>query len=482
MDMEALHAYDAACRKRFAVFYQRCFLTLNPATNFADNWSVDVMVAFAERIIAGDITRGLVTMPPRHGKSLMFNVSLCAFILGRDPRTRIFCISYAGPLSSDHAAQFRAIIESAWYRRVFPKMKIKRIVDDEVYTTKRGYRRWTSVLGSMTGMGGDLFIVDDPIKPVDCLSTVKRDGVNQWSSNTLFPRLNNKETGTILVVMQRLHMNDLAGYLLNGAGHWDHLNLPAIAESPQDLDIGKGRVYRRQTDEILNPARESRETLDRMRQDMGPSVFSAHYQQRPIPVDGAMLLSEWFQFYTKLPERDGTSYILQSWDTAAKQGFLNSFSACTTWLVHRKKYYLLHVLRRRMTFPQLIAAAEALAKNFDPRYILIEDASSGTGLAQTIKGKYASAVRRIKPEHNKETRLFLQQAKFERGEVFFPKDEPWLRVFLDELLSFPESMYTDQIDSVSQALAFQAPARYTRESNQGLASFTNSLIMSQGFG
>ena len=135
-----------------------------------------------------------------------------------------------------------------------------------------------------------------------------------------------------------------------------------------------------------------------------------------------------------------------------------------------------------MTFPQLIAAAEALAKNFDPRYILIEGASSGTGLAQTIKGKYASAVRRIKPEHNKETRLFLQQAKFERGEVFFPKDAPWLRVFLDELLSFPESMYADQIDSVSQALAFQAPAKYTRESNQGLASFTNSLMMSQRFG
>ena len=89
-------------------------------------------------------------------------------------------------------------------------------------------------------------------------------------------------------------------------------------------------------------------------------------------------------------------------------------------------------------------------------------------------------MRRIKPEHNKETRLFLQQAKFERG-VFFPKDAPWLRVFLDELLSFPESMYTDQIDSVSQALAFQAPAKYTRESNQGLASFTNSLMMSQRF-
>ena len=217
--------------------------------------------------------RGIVNMPPRHGKSQMFNVALCAFILGHDPRKRIFCVSYAGPLSSEHAAQFRAIVESAWYQRLFPRMRIKRIVDDEVYTTKRGFRRWTSVMGSMTGMGGDLFIVDDPIKPVDCLSQVKRDGVNQWFSNTLLSRLDHKETGIILVVMQRLHMDDLSGYLLRNSDGWTHLNLPAIAEMPQDIELGAGRMHRREVGDVLNPARESRETLERQRQEMGSAVF-----------------------------------------------------------------------------------------------------------------------------------------------------------------------------------------------------------------
>lgn len=479
LDGQALREYDAACRLRFDIFFRRCFVTLNPGANFEDNWSIDAMANFAEQVIRGDLRRGIVNMPPRHGKSQMFNVALCAFILGHDPRKRIFCISYAGPLSSEHATQFRAIVESAWYQRLFPRMKIKRIVDDEVYTTKRGYRRWTSVMGSMTGMGGDLFIVDDPIKPVDCLSQVKRDGVNQWFSNTLLSRLDNKETGIILVVMQRLHMDDLSGYLLRNSDGWTHLNLPAIAEMPQEVELGGGRIHHREIGDVLHPARESRETLERQRQEMGSAVFSAHYQQRPVALGGSLLLSEWFQFYTSLPERDSTSYVIQSWDTAAKQGLLNSFSVCTTWLVHQKKYYLLHVLRKRMTFPELVAAANALAQEFKPRYILIEDASSGTGLAQTIKGKYPSAVRLVKAEHNKDLRLFLQQSKFEQHRVFFPKNAPWLRLFLEEMLSFPESTHTDQVDSVSQALAFEAPAGYSEESIRALESLVSGLYFSR---
>ena len=105
------------------------------------------------------------------------------------------------------------------------------MVDDEVYTTERGFRRWTSVLGAMTGMGGDVFIIDDPLKPVDALSEVKREAVNQWYINTLLSRLDNKETGIILVVMQRVHQDDLSGYLLRDSEDvYEHLELPAIAE------------------------------------------------------------------------------------------------------------------------------------------------------------------------------------------------------------------------------------------------------------
>jgi hypothetical protein len=207
-----------------------------------DNWHIDSMAHQVERIMAGELRRLIVNMPPRNLKSLAFNVAFSAFMLGHNPRKRIFCISYGGELAAEHSAQFKAIVQSDWYRRVFPRMRIKRIVDDEVYTTERGFRRWTSVLGAMTGMGGDIFIVDDPIKPVDALSDVKREAVNQWYINTLLSRLDNKETGIILVVMQRVHQDDLPGYLLRDSEDcYEHLELAAIAEVPQCVPLGRGR-------------------------------------------------------------------------------------------------------------------------------------------------------------------------------------------------------------------------------------------------
>jgi predicted phage terminase large subunit-like protein len=457
MDTQDLREYDAACRLRFDFFYQRCFLTLNPGQEFKDNWSIDAMAHFATRFINGEFRRGIVNMPPRHGKSQMFNVALCAFILGHDPRKRIFCIGYAGPLASEHATMFKDIVESAWYQRLFPRMQIKRSVDNDIYTTKRGYRRWTSVAGSMTGMGGDIFIVDDPIKPIDVKTPAQRGKVNEWLRHTLLQRLDDKEKGQVLLVMQRLHIDDPAGFILRNFEGWDHLCLPAIAEMPQNIEIGRGRIYKRQVGEVLNPARESLATVERLRIENGPIVFAAHQQQDPVPEGGAMLPTDLYQFYTDLPERDPQSFVIQSWDCAAKTGFANSFSVCTTWLLHQQCFYLMHVFRKRMLFHELAAAAETLEGQFKPRYILIEDASSGTSLGQVLKLKFGSGIRLVKAELNKELRLFEQTLKFYQGRVFFPTEAPWLRLFLEELRIFPEGGLSDQVDSITQALNFKMP-------------------------
>jgi predicted phage terminase large subunit-like protein len=205
----------------------------------------------------------------------------------------------------------------------------------------------------------------------------------------------------------------------------------------------------------LHPAFESFETLQMLRREMGSRVFSAHYLQRPVPQGGAMLQSEWFQYYTESPKRENGSYILQSWDTAAKLGLLNSFSVCTTWLVNGRDYYLLNVFRQKVTYPALRDMAIALAERYKPRYILIEDAMTGSALADELQGKFPSATNRIKPEGDKQVRLFVQSAKFEQSRVWFPKEAPWLRIFLEELLSFPDTRHSDQVDSMSQALAYK---------------------------
>ena len=482
MQANELRELDAALRLQFDLFLMRCFLTVNPGAIFMDNWHIDAMSFQIGRIAKGDLRRLIVNMPPRNLKSLAFNVALSAYLLGHDPRKRIFCISYGGELSAEHAAQFRAIVQSEWYQRIFPRMRIRRMADDEVYTTERGFRRWTSVLGAMTGMGGDVFIIDDPIKPVDALSDVKREAVNQWYSNTLLSRLDNKETGIILVIMQRVHQDDLSGYLLRDSEDvYEHLEFPAIAQVPLRVQLGQRRYFDWPVGEALHPAFESPATLDMLRREMGSQVFSAHYLQRPIPQGGALLQSEWFRYYKILPDRENGSHILQSWDTAAKQGLLNSFSVCTTWLVQGRDYYLLDVVRQKLTYPALRDMAIALAERHKPRHILIEDAMTGSALADELKSKFLSAVERIKPEGDKQVRLYVQQTKFEQGHVWFPKQAPWLRVLLDELLSFPESRHSDQADSVSQALAFQGNG-YNLDNIANLSKLIDGLYQAQVWG
>ncbi len=422
--------------------------------------------------------RLIVNVPPRNLKSLTFNVALTAFMLGHDPRKRIFCISYGERLAEDHATQFRAIVESDWYPRIFPNMRIKRMVNHDAFTTERGFRRWTSISGALTGMGGDVIIVDDPIKPEDVLSETKREAVNSWFGGTLLSRLDNKESGVVIVLMQRLHQDDLCGYLLRETTGWTHLELPAIAIMPQEIPIGRGRFHHRAVGDILHPRFESEAALTALRGSMGPPQFCAQYQQRPIPVEGEFLNPEWFRYYETQPERDSHSYVIQSWDTASKDGLASSYNACTTWLVRDNKYLLLDVYRGKLNFPALREMALVLSQKFKPRCILIEDASTGSALAAELKSQHGQTaiIQLVKPDQDKRVRLYIQQSKFASGQVWFPRRAPWLRTFLDELLSFPDSKYSDQVDSLSQALA--SKRTYNLDAlNRALSSMTDSYMI-----
>ncbi len=231
--------FDFALRSDFESFLKYSVLTLNPGMPFLPNWHIRAIAYQLERIRRGEINRLIINMPPRHLKSITVSVAFPAFVLGHDPRQRIFSISYGSELSLKHARDFRSIVESSWYARAFPQMRLSRSLDDEAATTLKGFRKATSVGGVLTGLGGNMIILDDPQKPVDALSKVRRDSLNQWFTNTLMSRLDNKETGAIIVVTQRVHMDDLSGHLMSGSGHWEILSLPAIAEVDEQVPIGR---------------------------------------------------------------------------------------------------------------------------------------------------------------------------------------------------------------------------------------------------
>jgi predicted phage terminase large subunit-like protein len=436
-------------------FIHRCMLTLNPGAPFEPNWHLEAIAHALLKVQTGEVTRLVINAPPRSLKSIMASVALPAYMLGLDPRRKLFGISYGTELAAKHASDFQSIVQSAWFRRAFPKMHISRSADFDVYTTSRGYRRTTSVNATITGLGGDCFIIDDPLKPMDAQSDAQRNYVNNWFFSTLKSRLDNKKTGSIILVMQRVHMNDLAGCVLEKPG-WTHLSLPAIAEADETIAIGDGKFHSRRAGDALHPARETLEMLENTRVDLGPDLFAAQYQQRPVPTGGMMIRREWLRYYDEPPKRTYCSNVIQSWDTAAKGGAQNDWSVCTTWLLEDNYFYLLDLTRGRFEYPQLRDTALALAQRFNPQTILIEDASTGTSLAQELRrGPRYYGVQAIPIHHDKIGRLFVQQGKFAAGLVLFPRSAPFLPTLEAELLTFPQGKHDDQVDSISQALAHE---------------------------
>ena len=409
-----------------------------------------------EQCAKGAIKRLLITLPPRYGKSICASVAFPAWVLGRDPSKRIICASYSENLASKYAGDCRTVMESDWYRNAFPGTRISRDKNMELnyVTTRHGGRYSTSVGGTLTGRGGNLIIVDDPINPDGAMSEAKRSSVNDWFDSTLYSRLDSKSDDVIILIMQRLHVEDLAGHVMQQE-HWTHLNLSAIAENDQLIQIGSEDFHQRHVGDVLHGARESREILEKVKSAVGSFNFSAQYQQCPVPLEGEIIKWSWFQFFDARPARVPNDRIIQSWDTASKSKELNDYSVCTSWLVQGNNYYLFDVLRQTLDYPDLKRRVMDHAARHDATSVLIEDKGSGTSLIQDICRENNSGMPNpiaVVPEGDKIQRMSAQSAKIEAHQVYLPKQAPWLGDLQAELLQFPHGRHDDQVDSVSQFL------------------------------
>jgi predicted phage terminase large subunit-like protein len=450
----AARTFEALLRTDFRAFLNKVFLTLTPGQNYVRTWYVDAMAWRLERVRRGEVVRQIINMPPRTLKSIAASVALPAFILGHEPWRRIICVSYSGELAKKHSNDFRAVLESSWYGAAFPNARIGPVknTETEIELTARGFRLATSIGGTLTGRGGDIILIDDPLKPDEALSESKRSAANQWFTNTLLSRLDDKRTGAIVVVMQRVHIEDLTGFLLGQSDQWDVFSLPAIAESDEIIPVWADHKHCRKIGESLSPEREPIPVLEALKLQIGSAAFSAQYQQAPVPPGGAMIKRHWIVRYPALPPRVERLCVLQSWDTASKGGPDNDWSVCTTWIVTRKGlWYLAHVWRQRVDYPALKATVVRLADEWRARRVLVEDTGAGTSLVQELRG-LASGIIAVKPESDKVSRMAVASARFEAGEALLPERAPWLADLEAELFAFPGSRYDDQCDSISQAL------------------------------
>ena len=442
---------SAILRQDFSAFAEKCFGTLNSGREFQGNWHLDAMAHQLEQCRGGVNTRLIITVPPRHLKSQMASVAFPAFVLGHDPTQRIICLSYSQDLSLKHARDFRNLVNEPWYQRTFGQMRAERDTEAEFITTKNGFRFATSISGTLTGRGADILIVDDPLKPEDAMSRTLREQVNNFFGTTLYSRLDDKKNGVIIVVMQRLHNDDLVGHLLTDPD-WRRLNLPAIAVKDEDIALGNGRFHTRRAGDALHPSREPHAVLEGIKRKLGSFAFQSQYQQAPVPEAGNLIKREWLKSFDRPPIQQPGDVIVQSWDTAMKGAEHNDYSVCTTWLVRNENYYLLDLVRQHCDFPTLVRLAVDLRNKHKPDAILLEDHGSGTALIQDLRRSHRIPTISIRPEGDKLTRLSVVSPMFEAGQVFLPRDASWLADFIDELFTFPQVRFDDQVDSVSQFL------------------------------
>lgn len=485
--------YTAFVRHDLCAFAEASLAVTDPIgfSRFKSNWHQEALAYALARVERGDCRRLLVLAPPRSLKSHMASVAFPAWVLGRNPARRILCASHSLDLAKKLAGDCASVMRSPLYRGLFPAVQISRDRDGELNTVQRGSRYATSIGGPAIGRGADIWILDDLHKPDEIYSEELRERPYRWLTDTALTRLDDKATGAIVLVMQRLHPEDVAARLI-ATGDWESIELPAIAavDSVFQLSPSRQRIFR--AGEYLQPEREGRAELDEMRRAMGTVLFNAQYLQAPQDMSGGVVLPEWIHRSDGSLEPRPTDYILQSWDTAISDDPTADWSVCTTWIRRDNINHLVDVWRGRRTFPELLPVAMQQAERWSVDEVLIE--TDGVGLAfyqalldrvrersgdrgqrRTVNrgeglvpraGRGANwrlpdvLFRRQNNTLGKMERLIACTPDLENGRVRFPAQAPWLATYLRELLSFNgKTGADDQVDSTSQALQRLRPRR-----------------------
>lgn len=409
-----------------------------------------------EAIERGEITRLMIFMPPRAGKSMLVSEFFPAWYLGRNPSHYLIAATYAQELADDFGRKVRNQIADPSFQAVFPGCTLKgdsqaakrfhvtqSVAGEAVATELDGAYFATGIGGPMSGRGSHLLLIDDAVKNrEDAESAAIRQRNKDWYTSTAYTRL--MPGGKIVVVMTRWHTDDLAGWLLETNPHenWTVLCLPAIAEVEDAIGRKPG--------EALWPEAFPLETLEKIRSSIGSRDWTALYQQRPAPAEGGMCKINWFKRYAA--PLDAYDQVVQSWDTASKPGELNDPSCCTTWGVKTDGYDLLQVMVRRLEYPELKSLVTKQAEDFGANAVLIEDKSSGMALLQDLRRETKLPLIGISPDKDKITRFAAVSAMIEAGKVSLPTQAAWLTDYEMELMTFPNSAHDDRVDSTSQFL------------------------------
>lgn len=425
-------------------------------------------------IITNEIAKGdgriLVSVPPRHGKSMFISQWLPVWFLTNWPQKNVILATYEAKFAAKWGRTDRNIFQE------HPELGVV-IAEDATasarwLTTEGGGMITAGVGGPLTGEGAHLLIGDDLHKNwAEVMSYTIRKGVHDWLDSTFLTRM--EPGATAILLMTRWHEDDAIGYVMREKKDdgWIYIRLPAIAEA--DDFIG------RSIGEALCPQRRDEKALERIRANTPRKVWNALFQQRPSSEEGNLFLRKYWQYYSTVPR---CYYIVQSWDTASKRGDTSAQSNCQTWGLFDQGFALLDRFQDRMEFPQLRKAAGDQYNLWRPDVVLIEDKDSGQALASCLEQETSIPVIRVNPgNESKETRALYISPTVESHRCWLPGNVPWVQDYVDMMANFPNTEFKDDADSTSQAISFLMTLVTARSGGIVTAGGRKSMKLLEGF-
>lgn len=495
-------ALQAELRRRVAVQAETDFFTffkffawpvLEPVTVYHDNWHVHAICEHLQAVTDGDVRRLLINMPFRMLKSTLVTQAWPAWEWIRFPHLQYLTSSYAKDLSTRDAVNTRRIIESPGYQEQWSS-RFRMTSDQNVKTryenSSRGSRVVTATDAAGTGFGGNRILVDDPLSAREADSAIERAKGVEWWKGTASTRFNNPENDAAVVVQQRLHEEDLSGYLLTSQpGVWEHLVLPmryeptrpvyvggTIREVPtKDIKTSIGFVDpRTQEGELLCASRVGEATIREMESILGSYHTAAQMQQRPSTRGGTIFLRGNWKWYTDLPTLDE---IILSVDCSFKDADTSDYVALQAWGRRGADKYLLKRVRERLGYGATVQAVRTMKALYPTaNAVLIEDKANGSAVIETLRSEISGIIA-INPEGGKVSRAYACQGQHEAGNFHLPDPsiDATIEQFVGETASFPNVSHDDETDAFTQAVIYLK----TRERDLGLLNYYSELYADQ---
>jgi predicted phage terminase large subunit-like protein len=446
-----------------AFFVKKCFRTLEPNVELKWGWHLDLICLYLEAVYRKEVRRLIINIPPRNLKSITANVAFPAWCWTQDDTTKFMSASYKAELSIKHNVDTRRIVNSGWYQKYFGiQLAGDQNTKTKIETVNRGVKECGTMKSPPTGSGANIICVDDPHNTKESESEVERVKVCEGFGGDFETRLNDKKRDVIFVIMQRLHEEDLSGFLLKkkikDKQMWQHLCIPVKADKDYTYYYPNSdkvfHVYKK--GEILNEALEDQEVIDGLKVSLGSYAFAGQYMQNPAPAGGGMFKQIWWKRWKVLPKMQ---YRQIFGDTAQEIKKENDYSVFQCWgLGIDGNAYLIDQIRGKWEAPELLRTAidfwnkHVVETNGKLRNMVVEKKVSGSGLIQTIQRDYKIPILPILPDKDKITRAAGVVSQIEAGFVYIPENAPWVSDFIHETSLFPNASHDDQVDVLDYAL------------------------------